>query len=139
MKTALAALTLIAASAGLAGCQTSLLKPMLGNSASATVKYPILWGTTQITVVLDNRIYTGVAGELNDETTDEQVSRFEWAPEHEHPNIKQEMSFLFGSTTLTAVDGEKLTCDHLKHGDDWRLRCKTVNGEEIALYRAKQK
>ena len=138
MKTALAALTLIAASAGLAGCQTSLLKPMSGNSASATVTYPILWGATQIAVVLDNKEYTGVAGELNDETTDEQVRRFEWAPDHKHPNIKQEMSFVFGSTTLTAGDGEKLSCDHLKHGDDWRLRCKTVNGKEIVLYRVKQ-
>lgn len=138
MKTALVALTLVAASTGLTGCQTSFLKPMSGNSASATVKYPIFWGNTQIAVALDNRIYTGVAGELNDETTDDQVRRFGWAPTHEHPNIKQEMSFLFGSTTLTAGDGEKISCDHLKHGDDWRLRCKTVNGREIALYRVKQ-
>lgn len=138
MKTALAALTLVAASAALTGCQTSFLKPMSGNSASATVKYPILWGATQITVALDNRIYTGVAGELHDETTNEQARRFEWAPGHEHPNIKQEMSFLYGSTTLTAGDGEKLSCDHLKHGDDWRLRCKTAQSNEIKFYRVKQ-
>ncbi len=137
MKTALTTLALVATIVGLAGCQTSLLKPMSGNSASATVKYPILWGPTQITVMLDSKTYTGVSGELHDETTDEQVRRFEWAPYHKHPNIKQEMKFLFGSTTLTADDGQGLSCDHLKHGDDWRLRCKTADGKEIALYRVK--
>lgn len=138
MKTALATLALVAATVGLAGCQTSLLKPMSGNSASATVKYPILWGATQITVMIDSKTYTGVAGELHDETTDEMTRRFGWEPSHLHPNIKQEMKFLYGSTTLKASNGEKLACDHLKHGDDWRLRCKTANGKEIALYRVKQ-
>ncbi len=138
MKTALATLALIAATVGLTGCQTSLLKPMSGNAASATVKYPILWGATQITVMIDSKTYTGVAGELYDETTDEKARRFGWESSHEHPNIKQEMKFLYGSTTLTANNGEKLACDHLKHGDDWRLRCKTADGKEIALYRIKQ-
>ena len=57
---------------------------------------------------------------------------------HKHPFIKQEMRFYFGTTTLTADDGAKLACDHLKHGDDWRLRCKIGDGKEIALYRVKQ-
>lgn len=137
MKTALTALALVAATVGLAGCQTSLLKPMSGKATSATVKYPILWGDTQITVSLDGKTYTGLAGELHDETTGEQARRFGWEPSHVHRNIKQEMKFLFGSTTLTTNGGDKLVCDHLKHGDDWRLCCKTVNGKEIALYRVK--
>lgn len=78
MKTTLASLALIAKTAGLAGCQTSLLKPMSGNSASATVKYPILWGATQIIVMIDSKTYTGVTGELHDETTGEQARRFGW-------------------------------------------------------------
>lgn len=138
MKTALTTLVLVATIVGLAGCQTSLLKPMSGNSAFATVKYPILWGPTQITVMFDSKSYTGVAGELHDKTTDEMTRRFGWESSHEHPNIKQEVKFFYGSTTLTANNGEKLACDHLKHGDDWRLRCKTADGKEIALYRIKQ-
>lgn len=138
MKTALATLALVAATAGLTGCQTSLLKPMSGNSASATVKYSLLWGDTQITVSLDGKTYSGIAGKLHNETTGEQALRFGWEPGHQHRRIKQEVNFYFGTATLAADNGEKLVCDHLKHGDDWRLRCKAVNDKEIALYRIKQ-
>jgi hypothetical protein len=129
---------MVFATLGLGGCQTSLLKPMSGNSAFATVKYPIFVGDTQITVSLDGKTYAGIAGEFRNDTTGEQALRFGWKPNHKHRNIKQEMLFLFGTTTLTAVDGEKLICDHLKHGDDWRLRCNSVEGKEMALYRVKQ-
>lgn len=76
MKTALTTLALVVTTVGLAGCQTSLLRLLSGNSASATVKYPILWGATQITVSLDSKTYAGVAGELHNEITNEQAHRF---------------------------------------------------------------
>lgn len=135
MKLAMLAVAMVVTTGGLAGCQTSLLKPVSGNTASATVKYPILIGATQITVSLDGKAYAGVAGELHRDTTGEQALRFGWEPGHRHPHIKQEMKFLFGTATLTAADGSKLVCDHLQHGDDWRLRCKTAEGREIALNR----
>ena len=87
---------------------------------------------------LGGKLYTGVVGELQRDTSGEQALRFGWAPGHKHPFIKQEMKFLYGTTILTAADGSRLSCDHLQHGDDWRLRCKTAGGEEIALYRVKQ-
>ncbi len=120
------------------GCaQTSLLKPVSGNGASATVENPIILGRARLTVVLDGNTYTGVAGESRKEATGEQWLRFGWNPAHKHQWIKQEMAFLFGSTILTATDGATLTCDHLQHGDDWRLRCKRPSGGEVALQRAK--
>jgi len=48
------------------------------------------------------------------------------------------MNFLFGSTTLAANDGMLLACDHLNHGDDWRLRCLIAQGNELALYPFRQ-
>lgn len=138
MKTRLIVFVLIAATGLLAGCQTSILKPESGNTASAIVEHPILLGTTHITVTLDGKLYTGVAGELHKDATGEQALRFGWQPKHKHFRIKQEMEFYFGTTTLTTADGEKLDCDHLKHGDDWRLRCKLGDANEVALYRVKQ-
>ena len=48
------------------------------------------------------------------------------------------MDFLFGSTILKAPDGTQLACDHLRHGDDWRLRCKKPDNEEVVLQRARE-
>ncbi len=139
MKTASIALVLAAATAGLSGCmQTSLLKPVSGNAASATVESPILAGTARITVSLAGKTYVGVAGEARKDTTGEQALRFGWDPVHKHPHIKQEMDFLFGSTILTTPDGSQLACDHLRHGDDWRLRCKRPDGGEIVLQRVRE-
>ncbi len=138
MNTALTALIMVFATVALGGCQTSILKPMSDTSTFATVKYPIFVGDTQITVSHDGKIYNGIAGVLHNDMTGEQALRFGWEPNHKHRNIKQEMLFLFGETTLTADDGEKLICDHLKHGDDWRLRCNMVGGKEMVLYRVKQ-
>ena len=136
MKIATIALALAVATGGLAGCtQTSLLKPMSGNAASATVESPILAGTAHITVSLDGKTYVGAAGEARKDTTGGQALRFGWDPTHKHPYIKQEMNFLFGSTILKAPDGTQLACDHLRHGGDWRLRCKRGDGREIALQR----
>ena len=53
-------------------------------------------------------------------------------------HIKQEMDFLFGSTILTAPDGTQLACDHLRHGDDWRLRCKRPDSKEVVMQRVKE-
>ncbi len=138
MKTAFSTLILVATAGLLAGCQTSMLKPESGNATLATVKHPIFWGDTRITVLHNGKSYTGVAGELIDETTDERADSFGWKPGHRHPNIKQEMKFQFGTTTLTANDGTLLVCAHMKHGDNWRLRCSTTLGEEIKLYPFKQ-
>lgn len=137
MKSALLAIALAVAAGGLAACQTSQLKPLSGNSTSAIVEYPILVGRTHITVSLGGKEYTGLVGDLQRDTSGEQARRFGWAPGHKHPFIKQEMKFLYGTTILTAADGSRLSCDHLQHGDDWRLRCKTAAGEEIALNRVK--
>lgn len=140
MKCTKYSLTLLVASLTLAACtQTSLLKPESGNAASATVEsLPVLFGTARFAVSLDGKTFTGAAGELHEDTTGDQARRFGWAPAHEHPNIKQEMKFLFGSTTLTAANGDKLECDHLRHGDDWRLRCKTPSDGDIQLQRVRQ-
>jgi len=138
MKTASIALILAAAMGGLAGCtQTSQLKPVSGNAASATVESPILAGTARITVSLDGKTYVGVAGEARKDTTGEQALQFGWDPAHMHPHIKQEMDFLFGSTILKAPDGTQLACDHLRHGDDWRLRCKRPDSGEVVLQRVR--
>lgn len=139
-ETAVYTLVLGAVILALTGCtQTSLLKPVSGNTASATVESPPLYmGTARLTVALSGKTYTGAAGELRRETTGEQALRFGWDPAHKHPNIKQEMKFLFGSTTLTSADGAKLDCDHLRHGDDWRLRCNKPGGGEVALQRVRE-
>lgn len=129
----------LAAAVLLGGCaQTSVLWSPLDKRASATVQDPILPGDAHITVVLDGKTYSGVEGESYEDTTGEQALRFGWKPEHKHPNIKQEMDFFFGSTTLVASDGSRLSCDYLHHGDDWRLLCKTPVGGEVALQRIKR-
>ena len=140
MKSTVHTLGLGALILGLTGCtQALLLKPVSGNTASATVESPPLYfGTARLTVVLGGTTYTGAAGELHQETTGEQALRFGWDPAHKHPHIKQEMKFLFGSTTLTSADGAKLDCDHLHHGDDWRLRCKKPGGGKVALQRVRK-
>ena len=121
----------------LTGCaQTSLLKAASGNGASAAVENPVILGRARLAVVLDGKTYSGVAGESRKETSGEQALRFGWTPEHRHRWIKQEMTFLFGSTILAATDGAALSCDHLQHGDDWRLRCKGPGGREVFLQRA---
>ncbi len=61
MRTRLIVVVLLAASGLLAGCQTSILKPESGNSATATVEHPIFFGQTHIAVTLDGKTYTGVA------------------------------------------------------------------------------
>lgn len=135
-KTAVNTLVLGVAILALTGCaQTSLLKAASGSDASATVENPIVLGHARLAVVLDGKTYKGVAGESRKEATGEQALRFGWNPEHKHRWIRQEMAFLFGSTILAAADGATLTCDHLQHGDDWRLRCKKPGGSEISLQR----
>lgn len=135
MKTTLTTLALVATTGLLTGCQTSLLKPEPGSTASATVIHPILWGATRITVFLNGKTYTGVANESSIEISGEQATQFGWQSDHSHRNIKQEVRFLLGETTLNANDGAKLTCSHLQHGDNWRLRCKTAQSNEIKFYR----
>lgn len=139
MKIASIALALAVATGGLSGCtQTALLKPVSGNAASAIVESPILAGTARITVSLDGKTYSGMAGKAQKDTTGEQALRFGWDPAHKHPHIKQEMDFLFGSTILTAPDGTQLACDHLRHGDDWRLRWKRPDSGEVVLQRGRE-
>ncbi|MDT3736784.1 MAG: hypothetical protein ROZ00_11200 [Denitratisoma sp.] len=119
----------------LAGCsQTLLLQQMAGNSATATVESPPLHsGAARLTVMLDGKTYAGSAGETHEDATGEQARRFGWSKDHKHKWIKQEMEFLVGSTVLVAADGARLECDHLRHGGDWRLRCKRSGGGEIQL------
>lgn len=138
MKFAFTALTLAVTAGLLTGCQTFLLKPASGNIAFATVEHPVFWGNTRITVSVDGKSFTGVANESSIDISGEQAIQFGWQPDHRHPNIKQEMRFLLGETILTTNDGAKLACSHLQHGDDWRLRCKTAQSNEIAFYRIKQ-
>jgi hypothetical protein len=135
MKTQASSLAItIAVAVLLAACaQISTLKPTSSASASATVENPIIFGKARLSVVLGGKTYTGQAGESRNDTSGDQARRFGWNPEHRHPHIKQEMDFLFGRTTLRAVDGAQLQCDHLQHGDDWRLRCKDASGGEFQL------
>lgn len=138
MKFSFAALTLAVTAGLLTGCQTFLLKPASGNIAFATIEHPVFWGDTRITVSVDGKSFTGIAGKLRNDSTGDLAKRFGWKLDHKHPNIKQEVNFLFGSTTLVASDGMLIACDHLKHGDDWRLRCQTAQGKEVTLYPFKQ-
>ncbi len=159
MISTLNTLALSAVILALTGCaQTSLLKPVSGNDTSATVENPILFSRARLTVMLEGKTYTGVAGETREETTGEIPLQFGWDPEHIYPHLKQDtprsqlskhhprkhrheketLSFWFGSTILTANDGATLTCDHLKHENDWRLRCKRPSGEEIVLQPVKK-
>ncbi len=138
MKTAFSALVLVVTTGMLTGCQTFLLKPESGDMAFATIEHPVFWGNTRITVSLDGKSFSGIAGELKNETTGEQAKRFGWKLDHKHPNIKQEVNFFFGSTILASGDGMLLACDHLSHGSDWRLSCTTSHKREIALYPMKQ-
>jgi len=135
MKTTLATLALVVATGLLTGCQTSLLKPEQGSTAYAAVIYPIFWGATRIEVTLNGKIYKGVANESSIEISGQQAIQFGWQSNHNHPYIKKEMRFLLGETTLDASDGAKLTCSHLQHGDNWLLRCKTTQSDEIKFYR----
>lgn len=127
---------LVVALLQLSGCTQTLLLTS-DNSASATVKSPpIHFGTARFTVVMDGKTYVGSAGELREDTSGTQSRRFGWAARHKHPNIRQEMKFLFGSSMLAAADGGQLECDHLRHGDDWRLICKKPAGAgEVQLQR----
>ena len=135
MKAVFTTLALVIATGLLTGCQTSLLKPEQGSTAYATVIHPIFWGATRITVTLNGMTYAGVANESSHDISGEQAIQFGWQSDHRHPNIRQEMRFLLGETTLTANDGANLACSHLRHGDDWRLRCKTAQSNEITFYR----
>ncbi len=140
MKSTVHTLGLGALIFALAGCtQTSLLKPVSGTTATAIVESPPLYmGTARIIVMLGGKTYSGAAGPLHLDSTGEQALRFGWDPAHKHPHIKQEMDFLIGSTTLTSADGATLDCDHLRHGDDWRLRCKKPGGGEVELQRVRK-
>lgn len=118
----------------LTGCQqTLILKPDSSINASAVVTSQILYDSAQISVFLDRKIYSGEVIKPTKQATDEQAIQFGWQPGHKHRNIKQEMLFFFGTTTLNSVDGTTLTCDHLKHGDNWRLRC-IANAGKIVFF-----
>lgn len=79
--------------------------------------------------------YVGGAGELVEDDTGKQARRFGWEPAHKHPNIEQEMKFLYGSANLTDAGGDKLEYDHLQHGDDWRLRCRKPGNGDVTFQR----
>lgn len=118
----------------ISGCQTFLLEPASDGMAAATVKAPMLFGTTYIAVALDGKSYTGVAGKSNTATA-EQAMQYGWKPGHKHPFIRRgELKFRLGMATLTATDGSEIACSHLQHGNDWRLRCKTTNDRQIDFY-----
>lgn len=137
MKLHFITFVMIAATTVLTGCQTSTLKPLSEDTATATVVHPIFFGATRITVTLDGRTFTGVAGELHEDVTGEQALRFDWQPRRKRISVRRKLNVFFGATTLTSDDGEKLACDHLKYVDEWRLRCKIDGGKEVALYRVK--
>lgn len=130
-------IALFAAVPTLVACtQTALLKPVSGNFASATVEsHPILCGTAHISVSIDGKTYAGDAGALVEDESGVQARRFGWEPAPRHPHIKQELKFFYGSTNLVAAGGDILECDYLRHGDDWRLRCKRPGNGELAFQR----
>ncbi len=131
------ALMLSVAMGVLGGCvQTSFLRAPSGTDPWAIVDDP-LPGKARIAVMLDGKKFLGVEGASHKESGYEQPIRFGWDPAHRHPHIKQEMKFFLGSAMLVASDGSRLLCDHLQHGDEWRLRCKAGDGE-ILLQRVKQ-
>jgi hypothetical protein len=97
---------------------------------------PVLFGNARITVSINKKIYQGPASELSEIAVGDISKQFGWNPDHEHRNIKQEMDFLIGTTTLRAEDSSTIQCRHLKHGSDWRLICTNPKGEEIGLLQA---
>lgn len=129
---------LIAGIGILSGCQALELHTASEPKTSATVTGPVLFGDARITVSINKKIYQGSVGELSEIAVSDISKQFEWNPNHKHRNIKQEMSFLFGATTLLADDASTIHCKHLKHGDDWRLLCTNPKGEQIGLLQAKK-
>jgi hypothetical protein len=129
---------LIAGIVVLTGCQTLDLHTASEPRTSATVTDPVLFGSTRITVSINKKIYRGSVGELSEIAASDISKQFGWNPDHEHRNIKQEMDFLFGTTTLLAEDSSTILCRHLKHGSDWRLLCTNPKGEQIDLLQAKK-
>ena len=127
---------LIAGIGVLSGCQTLELHTASEPRTSATVTDPVLFGNARITVSINKKIYQGPAGELSEIAVGDISKQFGWNPDHEHRNIKQEMDFLIGTTTLRAEDSSTIQCRHLKHGSDWRLICTHPKGEEIGLLQA---
>jgi hypothetical protein len=129
---------LIAGIGILSGCQTLELHTASEPRTSATVTDPVLFGNARITVSINKKIYQGSVGELREIAASDISKQFDWNPDHGHRNIKQEMNFLFGTTTLLAEDSSAIQCRHLKHGSDWRLLCTNPKGEQIGLLQAKK-
>ena len=116
------------------GCaQTLHLKSATDATSSAVVMHQMLYGSAQISLLLNGSIYSGQVSKPTKQASGEEVIKFGWKLDHKHPNIKQEVLFLIGSDTLTATDGKKLACDYLVHGDNWRLRC-IVSNEKIMFF-----
>ncbi|MFO0440477.1 MAG: hypothetical protein ACK5ZW_07485 [Betaproteobacteria bacterium] len=129
---------LIAGIGVLSGCQTLELHTASEPKTSATITDPVLFGDARIAVSINKKIYQGSVGKLSDIAVGDISKQFDWNPDHEHRNIKQEMAFLFGTTILRADDATTIQCKHLKHGDDWRLLCTNPKGEQIGLLQAKK-
>lgn len=129
---------LIAGISVLSGCQTLELHTASEPNTSATITNPVLFGDARIAVSINKKIYQGSVGKLSDIAVSDISKQFDWNPDHEHRNIKQEMAFLFGTTILRADDATTIQCKHLKHGDDWRLLCTNPKGEQIGLLQAEK-
>lgn len=124
---------LIAGLGLLSGCQTLNLATTSESGTSAIVTDPVLFGDSRITVSIDKKTYQGPAGALSEIAAGEITKEFGWNPDHNHRNIRQEMDFLFGATTLVADDATTIQCKHLKHGSDWRLLCTNPKGQQTGL------
>lgn len=129
---------LIAGMGVLSGCQTLELHTASEPKTTATITNPVLFGDARIAVSINKKIYQGSVGKLSDIAVGDISKQFGWNPDHDHRNIKQEMAFRFGTTTLLADDATTIQCKHLKHGDDWRLLCTNPKGEQIGLLQAKK-
>jgi hypothetical protein len=121
----------------LSGCQTLELQTATAPRISATVTNPVFFGDARIAVSIDKNTYQGSVSKLSEIAFGDIPKQFDWNPEHKHMNIKQEMAFLFGTTTLQAENTETIQCEHLKHGNDWRLLCTNPKGEQLGLLQAK--
>lgn len=122
----------------LAGCgQTSILKTTTNVGASAKVQTTIT-GNVRIYVTLDSNTYFGIPDEWAPDVTGEQIKRFGLEGVKKRRSLRGNFKYLYGTTTLVADDGTQLKCDYLNYGSDWRLLCKTTNGEDIELIRTEQ-
>ncbi len=130
-------LAMLATALMASGCTTTQnLRAITGESAHGTV----VQGTTGrpvITAIIDGTAYTAPAGPTIKDVQGQYAERLGWKPDRKIPHVRPGQKIYYGSTTLLSNAGQRLPCEHLNQGNDWRLNCLTDDGREVRLDRVK--